>query len=217
MVVTPGGTIDVGAVVQNAGVGDAGASTITFALVNAAGTVRSLTGTQAVPVLASGTSTSTQTSVTIPSDTPFATYTARACIDAANAVPEDFDANNCTSAAGTVKVVAVVQLKPDLIVAALTDAPISVLPSGTFIATATIKNQGVAASAASTTKFNLVSADGLTRKNLSGVQSVAALAAGASDGPAVTLKVFFRHGAGRVFLPGLRRRRRGSRRGRRDQ
>ena len=104
----------------------------------------------------------------------------RACIDAAGVVPEASDANNCTSAAGTVKVVAVVQLKPDLVVAALTDAPTSVLPSETFTATATIKNQGVAASAASTTKFNLVSADGLTRKNLKGVQSVAALAAGAS-------------------------------------
>jgi subtilase family serine protease len=105
-------------------------------------------------------------------------------------VPEASDANNCTSAPGTVKVVAVVQLKPDLIVAALTDAPISAVPSQTFLATATIKNQGVDASAASKTKFSLVSADGLTRKNLNGVQSVAALAAGASDGPAVTLKVF---------------------------
>ena len=132
VVVTPGGTIEIGAVVQNAGVGDADASTITFALVNAAGTVRSLNGTQAVPVLAGGTSTPTQTTVTVPSDTPFATYTARACIDAADDVPEASDANNCTSAAGTVKVAAVVQPKPDLIVAALTDAPTSVLPSETF-------------------------------------------------------------------------------------
>ena len=105
-------------------------------------------------------------------------------------MPEASDGNNCTSAAGTVKVAAVVQPKPDLIVAALTDAPTSVLPFETFIATATIKNQGAAASVASTTKFNLVSADGLTRKNLKGVQSVAALAAGDSGGPAVTLKVY---------------------------
>jgi hypothetical protein len=48
VVVTPGGTIDIGTVVQNAGVGDAGESTITFALMNAAGTARSLDGTQAV-------------------------------------------------------------------------------------------------------------------------------------------------------------------------
>jgi subtilase family serine protease len=89
-----------------------------------------------------------------------------------------------------VKVVSAVQLKADLIVSALTDAPISVLPNETFLATATIKNQGVATSLASTTKFNLVSADGKTRKNLKGVQSVAALSAGASDGPAVTLKVY---------------------------
>ena len=128
--------------------------------------------------------------MTVPSDTPFATYTARACIDAAGVVPEASDANNCTSAAGTVKVAAVVQPKSDLIVAALTDAPVSVVPSETFIATATIRNQGAAASVASTTKFNLVSADGLTRKNLKGVQSVAVLGPGASDGPAVTLKVY---------------------------
>jgi subtilase family serine protease len=190
VIVTPGGTIDIGAVVQNAGVVDADASTITFALVNAAGTARALTGTQAVPVLAARSSTSTQTTVTVPAGTPFATYTVRACIDAADDVPEASDANNCTSAAGTVKVAAVVQPKSDLIVAALTDAPTSVVPSATFIATATIKNQGEAASGTSTTKFNLVSADGLTRKNLKGVQSVAALASGASDGPAVTLKVY---------------------------
>ena len=40
--------------------------------------------------------------------------------------------NNCRNAAGTVKVAAVVQPKPDLIVADLTDAPNSVVPSATF-------------------------------------------------------------------------------------
>ena len=105
-------------------------------------------------------------------------------------MPEASDGNNCTSAAGTVKVAAVVQLKPDLMVAALTDAPTSVLPNETFSATATIENVGEGGSDASTTKFYLVSAGGLTRKNLKGVQSVAALAGGAIDGPAVTLKVY---------------------------
>ncbi len=190
VVVTPGGSIDIGAVVQNAGVGDADASTITFALVNAAGTVRILNGTQAVPVLASGSSIPTQTTVTVPAGTPFATYTARACIDAADDVPEASDTNNCRNAAGTVKVAAVVQPKPDLIVAALTDAPKRVVPSATFTVTATIKNQGPGASGVSTTKFNLVSADGLTRKNLKGVQSVKVLGALDSEGPAVTLKVY---------------------------
>ena len=70
------------------------------------------------------------------------------------------------------------------------DAPESVLPSQTFTATATIKNQGVAASEASTTKFNLVSTGGQPTKNLKGVQSVEALPAGAVGGPAVTLKVY---------------------------
>ena len=79
------------------------------------------------------------------------------------------------------KVAAVVQPKSDLIVAALTNAPESVLPSQTFTATATIKNQGVAASEASTTKFNLVSTGGQPTKNLKGVQSVEALPAGAVE------------------------------------
>ena len=215
--VTPGGTFGVGAVVQNSGVGDAGASTITFVLVNTAGVAKSLNGTQEVPVLAGGTSISTQTTVTVPSDTPFGTYTARACIDAAGTVPEASDANNCTSAGGTVKVAAVVQPKPDLIVTALTDAPISVLPSETFTVAATITNQGVGASDVSTTKFYLVSASGSTRKNLKGVQSVAALAGGASDGPRRDPQGVFRHGAGRLFLPGVRRRRGGHRRDRREQ
>ena len=49
--VTPGGTIEVGATVLNSGVGDAGASTITFALVNTAGAAKNLNETQAVSVL----------------------------------------------------------------------------------------------------------------------------------------------------------------------
>ena len=76
-------------------------------------------------------------------------------------MPEASDANNCTSAAGTVKVAAVVQPKPDLIVTALTDAPTSVLPSETFTVAATITNQGVGGSDVSTTKFYLVSAERL--------------------------------------------------------
>jgi hypothetical protein len=92
-------------VVQNAGVGDAAASTITFALVNAAGTVRSLTGTQAVPVLAGGSSAATQTTVTVPSDIPFATdYTLRACADYEEIVAEVDEENNCAMAIGRIRV-----------------------------------------------------------------------------------------------------------------
>ena len=190
VVVIPGGTFDVAAVARNAGVADAAASTITFALVNTAGTARPLTGAQAVPILGAGASTSTQTTVTVPLGTPFATYTVLVCIDAAGVVPEASDLNNCTSAPGTVKVVAVLQLKPDLVITDLTDAPLTVLPSATFTATATVKNQGAAASAASTTKFYLVSSADQSKKNLKGVDSVGALAVGATGGVAVTLKVF---------------------------
>ena len=90
VVVTPGGTISVGTVVQNAGVGDAGASTITFALVNAAGTARSWMD-RGGPVVAIGTSTSTQT--------PYGSVRhairdlhGRACIDGRAWWPEAFDA-----------------------------------------------------------------------------------------------------------------------------
>ena len=191
VVVIPGGTVDIAAVVKNAGVADAAASTITFALVNTAGTARPLTGAQAVAVLGPGSSTPpTQTTVTVPLGTPFATYSVLVCIDAAAVVPEASDANNCTSAAGTVKVVEVIQLKPDLVVTDLTDAPLTVLPSGTFTATATVKNQGAAPSGPSATKFFLVSAADQTRKNLKGVDSIGALAVGATGGVAVTLKVF---------------------------
>jgi len=193
VVVLPGGTFDIAAVVKNAGVADAAASTITFALVNTAGTVRPLTGQQAVPVLGPGVSTSTtQTTVTVPLGTPFASYSALVCIDAAGVVPEASDLNNCTSAAGTVKVVEVIQLKPDLVVTdLLTDAPLTVLPSATFTATATVTNKGTAASDPSTTKFYLVSAlPGVKPKNLKGVDSIGALAVGATGGVAVTLKVF---------------------------
>src|SRR5262245_56139355 len=190
VVVVPGGTFDIAAVVKNAGVADAAASAITFALVNTKGTARPLTGTQAVTLLGPGASTSTQTTVTVPLGTPFATYTALVCIDAAGVVPEGSDTNNCTSASGTVKVVEAIQLKPDLVITDLTDAPPTVLPSATFTATATVMNQGVAPSGASTTKFFLVNAATQTKKNLKGVDSVGELAVNATGGVAVTLKVF---------------------------
>ena len=94
VVVTPGGTISVGTVVQNAGVGDAGASTITFALVNAAGTVRNLDVLRRSPSWpAAYFHLDPGRPLRALSDTPFATYTARACIDPAGGVPEASDAN----------------------------------------------------------------------------------------------------------------------------
>ena len=51
-----------------------------------------------------------------------------------------------------------------------------------------VTNQGQALADASTTKFYLVA--GSTRKNLKGVQTIAALAPGASDSTGVALSVY---------------------------
>jgi hypothetical protein len=51
---------------------------------------------------------------------------------------------------------------PDLVVTALTNPPPSAVTGDSFAVTATIKNRGAAAAAASTTAFSLLTLDGMT-------------------------------------------------------
>jgi len=80
--------------------------------------------------------------------------------------------------------------QPDLVVDALGDPPATGLPGDSFVATASVRNQGSAPSGVSTTKFYLLSTTGPTKKNLKGVQNVPILAPGAGSAPGVTVSIY---------------------------
>jgi CARDB len=80
--------------------------------------------------------------------------------------------------------------RPDLVVSTLGDPPATARAGDSFALTSTITNQGLAAAEKPTnTKFYLVV--GSTRvKNLKGVQAIAPLGPGESDGATVALSVY---------------------------
>jgi subtilase family serine protease len=117
-------------------------------------------------------------------------YVLQACADGGGDFSELDETNNCANSTGTVTVTTVANQKPDLVVTALSEPPAQVAPGDSFAVTATVANQGTAAIAASSTKFYLVNTSDSTRKNLNGLQSIAPLQPGESDGPSLTVAVF---------------------------
>jgi uncharacterized membrane protein len=98
LTVARGGTLTITAAVKNLGEGSAAASTMKYLLVHTvSGATKNLNGTQAYPILTSGSSSSIQKVVTIYLDTPVGTYNVQACADSAEIVPEVSDTNNCTT------------------------------------------------------------------------------------------------------------------------
>lgn len=186
-----GDSVAISATVANQGEGAAAASTMKYHLVpQGGGTAKNLDGTQVVPQVAQGATATVSATVRVFSDTPLGTYVARACVDSEEVVPEGVENNNCAESSGTVTVADIPPARPDLVVTALTNPPASILPRGTFPVTATVKNDGTASSAASTTRFYLRSTTGPTRKNLRGEQSVAALDPSATASPEATVELF---------------------------
>ena len=90
--------------------------------------------------------------------------------------------------------------KPDLVVSTLGDPPATARAGDSFALTSIITNQGLAAAADPTiTKFYLMV--GSTRvKNLKGVQAIAPLGPGESDGATVALSVYSDTDAGTYNL-----------------
>ena len=83
---------------KNLGEGSAAASTTKYILVHTVtGATKNLNGTQAYPILTTGSSTSIQKVVTIFLDTPVGTYNVQACADSADVVSEGSETNNCTT------------------------------------------------------------------------------------------------------------------------
>ena len=115
----PGTTFSVTDTVQNAGTGEAGASTTRYYLsldaVKSPGDML-LTGTHSVPGLAPGASHTGTVTVTIPATTSPNSYFLLACADDLNAVTESNEGNNCIASAGAIVTVA----RPDLAETAVT-------------------------------------------------------------------------------------------------
>ena len=90
--------------------------------------------------------------------------------------------------------------RPDLVVSTLSDPPATARAGDSFALTSTVTNQGQAAAEVPTaTKFYLVV--GSTRvKNLKGVQAIAPLGPGESDGATVALSVYSDTDAGTYNL-----------------
>ncbi len=146
-----------------------------------------LSGSRALPALAPAATSSGTTGVIIPLATPAASYFLLACADDPDANAESDEANNCRASAGKIQV-----NQPDLVEASVGNPPASAAPGGSFTASDTVSNLGMAAAPASTTRYYL-SLDGAKDASdllMGGSRAVPALAvAGGSSGGTATVTV----------------------------
>ena len=88
-----------------------------------------LPASRPVPILAAGASSTATVTLSSPGTTALGSYYVLACADAANAVAEAGETNNCRASASTVQVT-----RPDLVEIALADPPAVAAPGGQFAA-----------------------------------------------------------------------------------
>ena len=160
-----------------------------------------LGGSRAVPVLASGATSSGTAAVTIPAATPAGTYRLLACADDTSAVAESEEANNCRASSGTIQVS---PPRPDLAVTSVNDPPTTVLSGASFPVTDITQNTGAGAATASTTRYYL-SLDAVRNAGdvlLAGSRAIPSLAAGASSTATVTVTAPAGTPAGAYYLLG---------------
>src|SRR2546430_841308 len=143
--VLDGGSFSVTDTVQNIGSAAAAASTTRYYLstTTSKSGARLLTGSRAVPSLASSATSSGTVTVTVSAGTPGGTYVLLACADYTLVVPETNESNNCKASASQVTVSG-----PDLLESLASHPPNPVLPGGSFSATDTVQNIGNATAAA---------------------------------------------------------------------
>jgi M6 family metalloprotease-like protein len=180
---SPGQVINVSDTTKNQGTTTAAASTTRYYLSldteKGSGDVL-LTGSRAIPSLATGASSSGTVTVTIHVSTAPGLYYLIACADDLGAVSESNETNNCMASAGMVQVAGGLA---DLVVTSLSDPPVSTLPGWAFALTDTVTNQGSSGAGASTTRyyFSLDTTKGSGDILLEGARAVGALSAGASS------------------------------------
>ncbi|MFY9558608.1 MAG: CARDB domain-containing protein [Terriglobales bacterium] len=186
--VLDGGSFSVTDTVRNIGSGAAAASTTRYYLSTtpSKGGAHRLTGSRAVPSLASGATSSGTVTVTVSAGTAAGTYFLLACADDTHVVRETKESNNCKASATQVTVSG-----PDLVETNVSNPPPTVTRGGTFSVTDTVLNQGTAAAGVSVTRYylSLDKAQNAGDKLLTGTRSVPALAASASSSGTATVTV----------------------------
>jgi subtilase family serine protease len=192
--------------VRNQGNGPAAASTTRYYLsldpTRNSGD-RLLTGSRAVPALAAAASSTGTATLTVPTTTVRGTYFLLACADDTRFVAETIETNNCRASATTVQVTG-----PDLVQTILDALAASVRLGGSFAVSDTVRNQGNARAARSTTRYYL-SLDATRNTGdrlLTGSRAVPEVAAAASSPGTGTVTVPTHDDPGHVFPPRLRRR-----------
>jgi hypothetical protein len=134
--------------------------------------------TRSVTSLASGTSSSTTTSLTLPTTTPLGDYYLLACADDTFRVPERQEGNNCGASAGPLTVA-----RPDLSAIVVADPPAGIAAGTSFTAADTVENRGGYLAGKSTTRYFLSqdTIKGSGDQLLTGTRSVASLAPNTSS------------------------------------
>lgn len=156
LTVSPGGSMTLTNSVRNIGGATAGSSSIRFYL-SADGFTGAdvlLTGTRRVSELAAGAVSQGESRLTVPLSTPLGLYRVLACADDLRKVAENDERNNCVPSTARVFV-----NWPDLIVPGPIDPALSVVPGSKFSWIGTVRNQGLAQAAQSTTGLYLSSDD----------------------------------------------------------
>ncbi len=160
---------------------------------------RLLIGGRVVPALASGAPPSTATvTVTIPASTPLGSYSLLGCIDAMSAVIESNETNNCRSA-GTLQVG-----RPDLIVTAVSNPPVTAARGRSFTVTDTVSNPSLFPAGAAWLHYylSLDKAKNTGDHLLGGGRLVPALAPGKTSSGTASVSVPPNMPAGTYFLLG---------------
>jgi subtilase family serine protease len=169
----------------NQGGGDAGASAVAFYLssnwvFDAADTY--LNVSRAVPPLASGVTSSAQTTLTIPAGTASGMYYVIAKVDPQNTVPETQESNNTDSFS--------IRVGPDLAVSSFGSSPLNGAPGATVNRNYTVMNQGGDGAGASTIRYYFSTNYTLDATDLPiAERTVPPLGAGQSNGGSVALQI----------------------------
>ena len=197
--VLDGSSFSVTDTVQNIGSAAAAASTTRYYLstTTSKSGARLLTGSRAVPSLASSATSSGTVTVTVSAGTAGGTYFLLACADYTLVVPETNESNNCKASATQVTVSG-----PDLVETVVSNPPTTVTPGGTFSITDTVQNIGNVTAAASTTRYYLSTTTSKTTSSilLTGNRSVPSLAPAATSSGNASITVPSTLPSGTYFL-----------------
>jgi hypothetical protein len=148
--IVPGASASIGSTTANQGSLSSKSSATRFSLVPASGDPILLTGTASIATLNPGQAAARTTAVKVPTSAPPGSYQFRACAEAGLLLLEWSEANNCR-----VWPAAVTIGRPDLRVVAVGNPPVTVKRGKKITVTDTVRNAGVADSAASKTRYYL--------------------------------------------------------------